>query len=63
MKHKKKMCLKITHFLKTEVLYAEALKLDEIMCTVSKVISKQHHLDNLLCSLQFSAFCMQEYIY
>lgn len=51
------------HFYKTEVLYAEAIKLDETMCTVSKVISKEHHLDKLLCSLQFSAFYTKEYIY
>lgn len=51
------------HFYKTEVLYAEAIKLDETMCTISKVISKEHHLDKLLCSLQFSAFYTKEYIY
>lgn len=62
-KRKKLIHFKVTYFLKTEVLYAQAIKLDETMHTVPTVISKQHHLDNLLCSLQFSAFSMQEYIY
>lgn len=33
------------------------------MSTAPKVISKQRHLGNLLCSLQFSVPYVQEYIY
>lgn len=63
MKQKKKIQFKRTLFFKKQVLYAEAIKLDETMRTVPKAISKQHHLDNPLYSLQFSASDTQDYIY
>lgn len=64
MKHKrKKIHFKRAHLKKNVYMHIEAIKLDETMCTAPKVISKQHHLDNPLCSLQFSAFDTQEYIY
>lgn len=42
MRHKreKETHFRMAYFLKTEVLYAEAIKLKEIMYTVLKVISK-----------------------